>query len=84
MPAQLAKHERHQCVLRRVAETGGLHTSKHSPINLPAGFRGHHYIPKLSYNNPLYIFQFLQQHDDDPAIAVCALLPIIQLAHNNS
>ncbi|KIK31832.1 hypothetical protein CY34DRAFT_102674, partial [Suillus luteus UH-Slu-Lm8-n1] len=27
----------------------------------------HHYIPKLSYNNPLYIFDFLREHDDDPA-----------------
>ncbi|KAG2135061.1 hypothetical protein BD769DRAFT_1665020 [Suillus cothurnatus] len=69
MLAQLAKHEHRRRVLRHVAETGGLHASKHSPINLPAGFRGHHYIPKLSYNNLLYIFQFLQQHDDDPAIA---------------
>lgn len=82
-PAQLAKHERRRRVLRRIAETGALYAGKQAPIDLPAGFKGHHYIPKLSYNNPLYIFKFLQEHDNDPAVAVGAFLLIVQLAHHN-
>jgi hypothetical protein len=83
-PAQLAKHERRRRVLRRVAETGQISTGKRTPLDLPAaGFKGHHYIPKLSQNNPLYMFSFLQVHDNDPAVAVGATLPIFHLVHDN-
>jgi hypothetical protein len=47
--------------------------------------RYHHYIPKLSCNNPLYIFRFLQEHGDDPAVVVGLPIPIVhlQVAHDN-
>jgi len=76
-PAQLAKHERRRRILRRVAEEGQRSTSKRAPLDLPVAgprFKGHHYIPTLSYNNPLNIFEFLRGHDNDPAVAVSATL----------
>lgn len=85
-PAQLAKHERRRCVLQRVVQTGHcFHTSEQLPVDLPAVIRDHHYIPKLSRNNPLYIFRFLREHGDDPAVAVGLPIPIVhlQVAHDN-
>lgn len=79
-PAQLAKHERRRRVLRRVAETG--HCSQNNEqtlVDLPTVIKDHHYIPKLSYNNPLYIFDFLREHDDDPATLVSANLLLVRL-----
>lgn len=80
-PAQLAKHERRRRLLRRVAETGRIF--EQAPAELPARFKDHHYIPKLSRNNPLQIFGFLQQHSDDPAVAVSNILFIFHPAHDN-
>lgn len=69
-PAQLAKHEHRRRVLRRVAESGhSLYASKQMPVDLPVGFKDHHYIPK-NYNNPMHIFAFLRDHGDDPAVKV--------------
>jgi hypothetical protein len=74
-PAQLARHERRRRVLRRIAELGqNLHTNQNAVVDLPVGLERHHYIPKLSCNNPLDIFRFLRQHDGDPAVAVSAPL----------
>lgn len=83
-PAQLAKHERRRRVLRRVAETGrNFHASEHALAESPVGLKDHHYIPTLSRNNPLYIFSFLRDHADDPAVAVSAALLITHLAHRD-
>ncbi|KAG1775822.1 hypothetical protein EV702DRAFT_1199039 [Suillus placidus] len=73
IPAELAKHERRRRVLRRVAEAGRSScTWEQPPVNLPAGInmKNHHYIPTLSRNNPMDIFNFLRDHDSDPAVAV--------------
>jgi hypothetical protein len=79
-PAQLAKHERRRRVLRRVAETGHCsHNSEQALVDLPTAIKDHHYIPKLSYNNPLYIFDFLREHDNDPATSVSASLLLVRL-----
>jgi hypothetical protein len=69
-PAQLAKHEHRRRVLRRVAETGHDSCTSEQALDLPAGLKDHHYIPTLSRNNPLYIFSFLRNHPNDPAVAV--------------
>jgi hypothetical protein len=70
-PAQLAKHERRRRILRRVAETGQRSTSEQIPIvSSAANPKDHHYIPTGSRNNPLHIFRFLHEHDNDPAVAV--------------
>lgn len=67
-PAQLAKHEHRRRVLRRVAESGhSLYASKQLLVDLPAGFKDHHYMP-MNYNNPMHIFAFLRDHGDDPAV----------------
>lgn len=76
-PAQLARHERRRRILRRVMEAG--HSCEQAPVELPAGFKDHHYIPKLSRNNPLDIFSFLRAHDNDPAVAVCPALVVVHL-----
>lgn len=79
-PAQLAKHERRRRVLRRVAETGQCsHTNNQTSVHLPAVIKDHHYIAKLSRNNPLHIFSFLRQHDNDPAVSVGAALLFVHL-----
>ncbi|KAG2045982.1 hypothetical protein BDR06DRAFT_852944, partial [Suillus hirtellus] len=69
-PAQLATHERRRHVLRRIAETGqsSYTIPQILPIDSPAGLKGHHYIPILSRNNPFYIFTFLRQHNNNPAL----------------
>lgn len=72
--AQLAKHEH-----RRVTEAGS--TRDQPPMDLPAGFNDHHYIPKLSRNNPLDIFRFLRDHEGDPAVAVGVTLLNFDLTH---
>jgi hypothetical protein len=82
-PAQLAKHERRRRVLRRVAQTGHCSHTSEQPVDLPAVIKDHHYIPKLSRNNPLHIFRFLQEHDNDPAVAVGLTILVVHLAHDN-
>ncbi|KAG2154315.1 uncharacterized protein EDB93DRAFT_1248515 [Suillus bovinus] len=67
-PAQLAKHEGRCRVLRRVAGHN-LHSTKQPLVELPVGLKDHHYIPTLCHNNPLDLFSFLQDHDNDPAVA---------------
>jgi hypothetical protein len=70
-PAQLARHEYRRRVLQRVAKGGcGSYTSQEAPVDLPTGLQDHHYIRKLSCNNPLDIFRFLRDHEGDPAVAV--------------
>jgi hypothetical protein len=82
-PAQLAKHERRRRILRRVAETGQSSTSEKAPLDSPtAGFKDHHYIPKCSHNNPVDIFRFLQEHDNDPAVAIRSAPFIFHLFHD--
>ncbi|KAG2046937.1 hypothetical protein BDR06DRAFT_1014331 [Suillus hirtellus] len=68
-PAQLAKHERRCCVLRRVAEAGGISSSNNqSPADcLPPTLHKHHHFISPSRNDPISLFEFLQEHDDDPA-----------------
>jgi hypothetical protein len=44
--------------------------------------KDHHYIPTLNRNNPIDIFQFLRDHDGDPAVAVRATLLTILLTHD--
>lgn len=83
-PAQLATHERRRRVLRRVAESRHeSYASKDVPIDMPVGLKCHHYIPKLARNNPLDVFRFLRQHDNDPALAVGASLLEVLLTHGN-
>jgi hypothetical protein len=83
--AQLARHERCCCILRRTAESGqDLYANQDAAIDLPVGLEYHHYIPKLSCNNPLDIFKFLCQHDNDPAVAVSASLLEVHHIHDNS
>lgn len=80
-PAQLAKHERRRRVLRRVAEAGRSSCAlEQPPVNLPAGInmKDHHYIPTLSRNNPIDIFHFLRDHDNDPAVAVRVALVAVR------
>ncbi|KIK31400.1 hypothetical protein CY34DRAFT_38511, partial [Suillus luteus UH-Slu-Lm8-n1] len=67
-PAQLAKHERRRRLLRRVAGYDS-HSTKHPLLDLPVGLNDHHYIPTLCRNNPLDLFKFLRDHDNDPAVA---------------
>jgi hypothetical protein len=84
-PAQLATHEHRRRVLRRTAESGqDAYINKDAAIDLPVGSKCHHYIPVLSRNNPLDIFKFLRQHDDDPAVAVRDSLFKVHRAHGNS
>jgi hypothetical protein len=84
-PAQLATHEHRRRVLRRTAESGqDAYTNKDAAIDLPMGSKCHHHIPVLSRNNPLDIFKFLRQHDDDPAVAVSDSLLKVHRAHGNS
>lgn len=81
--AQLAKHERRRRILRKVVETtDDSYPGQLTLLDSPAGFKDHHYIPKLSFNHPLDIFRFLRDHDDDPAVAVCDAFPIVHLAHD--
>jgi hypothetical protein len=68
-PAQLAKHERRRRVLRRVAGCD-LHSTEQPLADSPIGLNDHHYIPTLCRNNPLDLFGFLRDHDNDPAVAV--------------
>lgn len=79
-PAQLARHERRRRLLRRVAETThSSYANQQAPTDLvPADLNGHHYIAKLSRNNPIFIFKFLQHHDTDPAVAVGVTLCIVR------
>jgi hypothetical protein len=80
-PAQLAKHERRRRVLQRVAEAG--HTREQPPArDSPAVLKDRYYIPKLSYNNPLYIFSFLRDHENDPAVTVSLALFLVQVTHD--
>jgi hypothetical protein len=51
---------------------------------MPVGLKCHHYIPKFARNNPLDIFRFLREHDNDPALAVGASLLEVHLTHGNS
>jgi hypothetical protein len=78
-PAQLAKHERRRRVLRRVAEAGhSLCALEQSPLILATGInmKDHHYIPTLSRNNPVDIFRFLRDHNNDPAVEVRVALSL--------
>jgi hypothetical protein len=84
-PAQLTWHERHHRILRHTAESGqDSYANQDVAIDLPVGLEYHHYIPKLSRNNPLDIFKFLRQHDNDPAVAVSASLLEVHHIHDNS
>lgn len=84
-PAQLAKHERRRRVLRRVAEMGhSSYTNEPAPIDFSAKLKDHHYISKLSRNNPINIFIFLQQYDADPAVAVGVTLRIVRHSYDLS
>jgi len=85
-PAQLVKHERRRRFLRRVADIGHASQTTEQALvdSVPAGFKDHHYIPKLSRNNPLHIFSFLRGHGDDPAVVVSAALLIVHLTHDNA
>ncbi|KIK31601.1 hypothetical protein CY34DRAFT_40000, partial [Suillus luteus UH-Slu-Lm8-n1] len=67
-PGQLAKHERRRRVLRRVAEHD-LHFTDQPPVDVPVGLTEHHYIHTLCRNNPLDLFNFLRDHDSDPAVS---------------
>jgi hypothetical protein len=82
-PAQFAKHEHRRRVLRHMTETAqSSYDSQQAPIDLPAELNEHHYIVKLSHNNPIHIFKLLQQHYDDPAVAVGVTLHIIHLPYD--
>ncbi|KAG2152593.1 uncharacterized protein EDB93DRAFT_1083062 [Suillus bovinus] len=64
-PTQLATHE---------SESGQslyAQDDKDTTVDAPLAFnlKHHHHIPTLSRNHPLDIFQFLRQHDNDPAVA---------------
>ncbi|KAG2052923.1 hypothetical protein BDR06DRAFT_1009062 [Suillus hirtellus] len=69
-PAQLAKHKRRRHVLRRVAEAESTPSSDNqSPADAPPSASSglHHHIATHK-SNPVNIFQFLQEHNGDPAI----------------
>jgi hypothetical protein len=75
-PAQLAKHERRRRVLRRVAEAGGVSTSDtQSPADASPSVPSvkHHYIA-TNQSNPVNVFAFIGEHDDDPAVKVDVIL----------
>jgi hypothetical protein len=65
-----------------VAEAG--HTTEQPPPrDSPAVSKDRYYIPKLSYNNPLDIFTFLRDHENDPAVVVGLALFLVQVTHDN-
>lgn len=75
-PAQLAKHECRRCVLRRVAEAGGVSTSDtQSPADASPSVPSvkHHYIA-TNQSNPVNVFAFIGEHNDDPAVKVDVIL----------
>jgi hypothetical protein len=71
-PAQLAKHERRRCVLRRVAEARGISSSdSQSPADaLPFTSLSQHHHIAANLRNPVHLFEFLRANDGDPAIKV--------------
>jgi len=75
-PAQLAKHERRCHILHRVTEAGGTSFSNNqSPANAPPlSFSGMHHHFASYKGSPINLFQFLQEHDGDPAIKVEMIL----------
>jgi len=75
-PAQLAKHERRRHILCRVTEAGGISFSNNqSPADAPPSlFSGMHHHFASHKGSPINLFQFLQEHDGDPAIKVEMIL----------
>jgi len=75
-PVQLAKHECRCHVLHWVTEAGGTSFSNNqSPANAPPlSFSGMHHHFASHKGSPINLFQFLQEHDGDPAIKVEMIL----------
>ncbi|KAG1817685.1 uncharacterized protein BJ212DRAFT_1269947 [Suillus subaureus] len=68
--AQSAKHEQRYHVLRQVAEAGGASSSdSQSPADAPPSVSSdiHHHIT-TNRDSLINLFQFLQEHDSDPAV----------------
>jgi hypothetical protein len=69
VPSQLAKHECWRHALRWVAEAAACITPSinQSPVQVDTGKRYH---IACNRNNPVALFTFLREHDDDPALKV--------------
>lgn len=68
-PSQLAKHECRRHVLRRVAEAAAYATPSinQTPVQVDPGKRYH---IACNRNNPVVLFTFLREYDNDPALKV--------------
>ncbi|KAG2076567.1 hypothetical protein BDR04DRAFT_1125654 [Suillus decipiens] len=68
--AQLAKHEHSCCILQQVAEFGDTQSSSSQLVAnaLPlVSYEKHHHIA-TTQNNPINIFAFLRENDNNPAL----------------
>lgn len=59
------------------------HTKEQPLVDSPATLKDHHYIATISRNNPLDIFSFLRDHNNDPAVAVGASYLIVYITQDD-